>query len=168
MKTSMGVFSLLILITALGCGSKEDFVSPEEAGTKLGASSLASIIGKWQLDHVQPTSMIAGQTGTSQAPPYRETFELKADSTFRRTRSNGYEATGKYTFVRYGPDDQGILATFDNPELSYHELPGHPDKIWSYTKGQVYLRQTESGVLTESYMASDGPSFVYKQEAVKD
>ncbi len=168
MKTLLRILSLLILLTALGCGSKEDIVFPEDAGTTLNASSLASIIGKWQLEHVQPTSMIARQPSTSQVPPYRETFELKADSTFRRTRSNGYEATGKYTFVRYGPDDQGILATFDNPELSYHELPGQPDKIWSYTKGQVYLRQTEPGVLTESYLASDGPSFVYKQEAMHD
>jgi hypothetical protein len=167
MKALLSIFSLLILLTALGCGSQEDVVSPG-GGTELAASSLAALVGKWQLDHVQPTSMIAGQPSTPQPPPYRETFELKADSTFRRTRSNGYQATGKYTFVQYGPGDQGILATFDNPELSYHELPGHPGKFWSYAKGQVYLRQTGPGVLTESYMATDGPSFVYKQEATQD
>lgn len=165
MKTLLTIFPMLILLTALGCGSKDDLISPE-AGTGPAASS--SVIGRWQLDHVQPTSMVAGKPSTPQAPPYRETWELKADSTFRRTRSNGYEATGKYTFVQYGPGDQGILATFDNPQLSYHDLPGYPGKIWSYTKGQVYLRQTNPGVLTESYMASDGPSFVYKPAAAGD
>jgi hypothetical protein len=112
--------------------------------------------------------MVAGKPATTQAPPYGETFQLRADSTFRRTRSNGYAATGKYTFVQYGPDDYGFLATFDNPQLSYHELPGHPDKFRSYTEGQVYLRQTEPGVLVESYVASDGPSFVYRRQAVQD
>jgi hypothetical protein len=162
MKILGYTFSLLILLAALGCGSKEDAVVPEGTGTALAGSCHASVIGEWQLAGVQPTSMIAGKPATTQAPPYGETFELRADSTFRRTRSNGYAATGKYTFVQYGPDDFGVLATFDNPALSYHELPGHPDKFRSYTEGQVYLRQTEPGVLVESYMASDGPSFIYR------
>jgi hypothetical protein len=156
----------LILLSALGCGSKEDVIAPEGAGTALAQSS--SVVGKWQLVGVQPTSMIAGKPATIQAPPYGETFELRADSTFRRTRSNGYAATGTYTFVQYGPQDYGILATFDNPQLSYHELPGHPDKFRSYTEGQVYLRQTEPGVLVESYVASDGPSFIYRQQAAQE
>jgi hypothetical protein len=94
---------LLILLTALGCGSKEDVVAPEGAGTALAEAS--AVIGKWQLVGVQHTGMIAGKPATTQAPPYGETFQLRADSTFRRTRSNGYVATGKYTFVQYGPDD---------------------------------------------------------------
>ncbi len=166
MKRLVYTFSLLILLSALGCGSKEDVIAPEGAGTALAQSS--SVVGKWQLVGVQPTSMIAGKPATIQAPPYGETFELRADSTFRRTRSNGYAATGKYTFVQYGPQDYGILATFDNPQLSYHELPGHPDKFRSYTEGQVYLRQTEPGVLVESYVASDGPSFIYRQQVAQE
>jgi hypothetical protein len=163
MKILLYTFSVLLLLTALGCGSKEADVSP---GSDPAASS--SLAGKWQLVHVQPTSMIAGQPVTPQAPPYQEIFELKTEGTFRRTRSNGYEATGTYTLVRYGADDYGILATFDNPGLSYHELPGHPDKIRSYTEGQVYLRQTQPGVLSESYMASDGPSFIYRPAAAQE
>ncbi len=168
MKILGYTFSLLILLTTLGCGSKEDIVAPEGTGAARAEASLAAVIGKWQLVGVQPTSMIAGKPATTQAPPYGETFELRADSTFRRTRSNGYAATGKYTFVQYGPDDFGVLATFDNPALSYHELPGHPDKFRSYTEGQVYLRQTEPGVLVESYVASDGPSFIYRQQAAQE
>ncbi|MBD0254231.1 MAG: hypothetical protein ICV83_00820 [Cytophagales bacterium] len=168
MKILRYTFSLLILLTALGCGSKEDAVAPEGTGTALAESFPAAVVGKWQLVGVQPTSMVAGKPAATQAPPYQETFDLRADSTFRRTRSNGYAATGKYTFVQYGPEDYGILATFDNPRLSYHELPGHPDKFRSYTEGQVYLRQTEPGVLVESYVASDGPSFIYRQQAVQD
>ncbi len=165
MKILAYSLALLILLAASGCGSKEDTVSPA-SGTDRAAST--SVVGKWQLVHVQPTSMISGQPATPQAPPYREIFELKADGTFRRTRSDGYEATGKYTFVRYGEADYGILATFDNPELSYHELPGQPGKFASYTKGQVYLRQTEPGVLAESYVATDGPSFIYRPAAEQD
>jgi hypothetical protein len=168
MKRLAYTFSLLILLTALGCGSEEDAVVPEGTGTAGAGSFPAAVIGKWQLVGVQPTSMIAGKPATVQVPPYGETFELRADSTFRRTRSNGYAATGKYTLVQYGPGDYGILATFDSPQLSYHELPGYPDKFRSYTEGQVYLRQTEPGVLVESYMASDGPSFLYRQQAAQE
>jgi hypothetical protein len=168
MKFLIYTFSLLILFTALGCGSKEDVVAPEGAGTALAESSRDAVVGKWQLVGVQHAGMVAGKPATTQAPPYQETFQLRADSTFLRTRSNGYAATGKYTFVQYGPDDQGILATFDNPALSYHELPGHPGKFRSYTEGQVYLRQTEPGVLVESYLASDGPSFIYRPQAARD
>ncbi len=152
-----------MLLTVLGCGSKEDVVSPEGAGTALAEP--ATVVGKWQLVHVQYTSMIAGQPTTLRAPLYQETFEFKADSTFRRTRSNGYVATGTYTFVRHGADDSGILATFDNPELSYHEVPGFTHKFYSSTKGQVYFRQNEPGVLVESYVAFDGPSFIYRPQA---
>ncbi|HEX8528952.1 MAG TPA: hypothetical protein VF646_02980, partial [Cytophagales bacterium] len=86
---------------------------------------------------------------------------LRADSTFRRVRSNGYQATGKYTTKRFGPDDEGILATFDDPALSYHELPGYRQN--SMTEGHVYLRQQGPGVLVESYVAADGPAFYYEQ-----
>jgi hypothetical protein len=96
-----------------------------------------------------------------ECPPYQETIEFRADSTFRRFRSNGYEATGKYTTRRFGPDDQGILATFDDPKLSYHELSGTRQN--SATEGEVYLRQQGPDVLVESYVASDGPAFYYEK-----
>jgi len=165
MKILLYSCSLLMLLTSLGCAPNEAPVSPE-AGS--APASSASLVGKWQLVHFRHTSMVAGKPGKPEAPPYQETFELKADSTFRRYRSNGYEATGTYTFVQYGPEDYGVLATFDNPDLSYHQLPGQPDKIRSYTKGQVYLRQTGPGVLVESYAASDGPSFHYRQSVAQD
>ncbi len=165
MKIILYSFSLLMLLTGLGCASNEDTVSPE---ANSAPASSTSLIGKWQLTHFQHTSMVAGTPAKPEAPPYQETFELNADSTFRRYRSNGYEATGTYTFVQYGAGDSGILATFDNPGLSYHALPGQPGKIHSYTRGQVYLRHTGPGVLVESYAASDGPSFHYRQVVVSD
>ncbi len=165
MKIFLYSFSLLMLLTGLGCASDENTVSPEASSVPASAASLA---GKWQLAHFLHTGMVAGKPGKPETPPYQETFEFRADSTFRRYRSNGYEATGTYTFVQYGAGDSGILATFDNPDLSYHELPGQPGKIRSYAKGKVYLRQTGPGVLVESYAASDGPSFHYRQSVGQD
>jgi hypothetical protein len=164
MKILLYFFSLLLL-TVAGCASDESTVFPEANSTPASAASLA---GKWQLIHFAHTSMVAGKPGKPETPPYQETIEFRADSTFRRYRSNGYEATGTYTFVQYGAGDSGILATFDNPDLSYHELPGQPDKIRSYAEGKVYLRQTGPGVLVESYAASDGPSFHYRQSVTQE
>jgi hypothetical protein len=105
--------------------------------------------------------MIAGKADTSSAPPYQETIELRADSTFRRTRSNGYEATGKYTTKRFGPDDQGILATLRRPQAELPRVAGLPAEFT--TEGEVYLRQQGPGVLVESYVAADGPAFYYEK-----
>jgi len=103
--------------------------------------------------------MIAGQADKPVPPPYEEILELKSDSTFSRHRSTGYAPTGTYTVKRYAPDDYGILATFNDKTLSYHELPDF--RQHSFTEGQVYFRQLELNVLVESYVAADGPAFYY-------
>ena len=126
------IFLVLVFITS-SCQSQDDVISP------------AGVAGKWQLTKVQATSMMANEPSTAQEPPYQEFFELKADGTFRRYRSNGYEATGTFAPVNYGADDQGILLTFADPELTYHDLPSF--RQYSYTKGQVYLRQYGYGWL---------------------
>ena len=105
------------------------------------------------------TNMIAGQADKPVPPPYEEILELKSDSTFRRHRSTGYEATGTYAVKKYAPDDYGFLTTFNDKALSYHELPGFRQN--SFTEGQVYFRQLEPNVLVESYVAADGPAFYY-------
>ena len=111
---------------------------------------------------VEYVSQIAGQPSLPpQSPPYEETYEFRSDSTFKRYRSDGYQAMGTYSTQRYGEDERGIVVTFDDKELSYHEL-SH-GKIYSHQKGQVYLRQTEPNVLVESYVASDGPAFHYRR-----
>ena len=104
-------------------------------------------------------NMMAGQSDKSVPLPYEEILELNSDSTFKRHRSTGYEATGTYTVKRYAPDDYGILATFNDKTLSYHELPDFRQD--SFTEGQVYFRQLEPNVLVENYVAADGPAFYY-------
>ena len=69
-EDSGDIFSLLILLSELGCGSKEDIVAPEGVGTTRAAS--ASIVGKWQLVEVQHASMVAEKPTTTQVPPYRK------------------------------------------------------------------------------------------------
>lgn len=165
MKNILYAFSLLLVLLPAGCQSNGNQQSTENRGagadTTATAAAASPVVERWKLTRVVQTSMLAGKTDTASAPPYQETIELRADSTFRRTRSNGYAATGTYTTKRFGPGDQGILATFDDPTLSYHELPGFRQN--SATEGQVYLRQESPGVLVESYVAADGPAFYYEK-----
>jgi hypothetical protein len=168
MKDILYLIPLLCVLVLAGCQSPEGKQSgdAQQAGADStgggGAKTAGSpVVERWKLARVVHTSMIAGKADTSSAPPYQETIEFRADSTFRRVRSNGYEATGKYTTRRFGPDDQGLLATFDDPKLSYHELSGTRQN--SATEGEVYLRQQGPGVLVESYVASDGPAFYYEK-----
>jgi hypothetical protein len=163
------VVSLLPLLCVLILGSCQPNQNQQTADANQppadsaqGAKTAGSpVVERWKLTRVVHTSMIAGKADTSSAPPYQETIELRADSTFRRFRSNGYEATGKYTTRRFGPDDQGFLATFDDPKLSYHELSGTRQN--AATEGEVYLRQQGPDVLVESYVAADGPTFYYEK-----
>ncbi len=166
MKIICCVLPLLLGLFVASCQSSDNQqtnqATPPPTDSVPGAQTTGSpVVERWKLTRVVQTSMIAGKADTSMAPPYEETLELRADSTFRRVRSNGYQATGKYTTKRFGPDDQGILATFDDPTLSYHELPGYRQN--SMTEGEVYLRQQGPGVLVESYVAADGPAFYYEK-----
>jgi antibiotic biosynthesis monooxygenase (ABM) superfamily enzyme len=110
--------------------------------------------------------MVAGKPNTPVAPPYEEYFEFKADSTFVRHRYNGYRATGTYSIQPSDGNTYAVIAKFDNKELSYHEISG--EKQYAYIEGQVYLQQTAPDKLVESYMASDGDSFVYQKVTDKD
>lgn len=167
MKNIAYAFPVLLVLLLAGCQSNGNQQSTDNPPAGADTASTAAqtpgpaVVERWKLARVVQTSMVAGKADTSTAPPYEETIELRADSTFRRTRSNGYEATGTYTTQRFGPDDQGILARFDNPELSYHELPGYRQN--STTEGEVYLRQQGPDVLVESYVAADGPAFYYEK-----
>lgn len=149
MKSLLSTLFLILVFLTSSCQSQDEVISP------------AGVAGQWQLTEVQPTSMLANQPSTPQEPPYQETIAIKADGTFRRYRSTGYEATGTYAPVNYGADDQGILLTFSDPESTYHDLPGF--RQYSYTKGQVYLRRGKPGEFIESYMATDGYTFFYQK-----
>jgi hypothetical protein len=167
MKLIAYALPVLLMLLLANCQSTQTKETPDDRQADTSNAPTAAkttdpaVVERWKLTRVVQPSMIAGKADTSAAPPYQETIELRADSTFRRTRSNGYEATGKYTTKRFGPDDQGILARFDDPKLSYHELPGYRQN--SHTEGEVYLRQQGPGVLVESYVAADGPAFYYEK-----
>lgn len=152
MKTLLYWLSLPLVLLIFSCQSSDENITPVQ------------IMGKWKLIQVSYTSMIAGQPDSTISPPYEEILELRADSTFRRYRSTGYEATGTFSLRQYGRDEVGILANFTDKTLSYHDLPDY--RQFSYTEGQVYFRQVELDILVESYMASDGPSFYYQK--IKD
>lgn len=147
MKSLLYLFLLPLLFLMSSCQSENDNVSPSE------------ITEKWKLTQIVYTSTIAGKLNTPIAPPYEEIFELKADGTFRRYRSTGYEATGTYSVKQYSTNEYGYLAIFDDNTLTYHELADY--RQYSFTKGQVYLRQLSTDVLVESYIAADGPAFYY-------
>ena len=154
MKTRLYSFCLPLMFLLLSCQPKDN--QPVSS----------PLVGKWKLTKVEYTSMLAGKPNKVVAPPYEEIFELKADSTFRRYRSTGYEATGTYSARQYSAEERGILATFNDKSLSYHELPGHRQN--SFTQGQVFLQQVEPGLLMESYVAADGPSFYYQKTTDKE
>ncbi len=169
MKLIALALPMLLVLLLASCHSPNNQQAPDDqpagpTNAPMGAKTAAAqVVERWKLTRVVQPSMIAGKADTSSAPPYQEIIELRADSTFRRTRSNGYAATGKYTTKRFGPGDEGLLATFDDPKLSYHELPGYRQN--SHTEGEVYLRQESPGVLVESYAAADGPAFYYEKAA---
>ncbi len=118
MKTLLYLFSLSFMLLVLGC--KDSQVRPiQEQQARLSQST-----EKWKLAQVVYTSMVSGQVNTPTAPPYEEILELKADGTFRRYRSTGYEATGTYLAKQYSLEEQGFLASFDDKTLAYHDLPG--------------------------------------------
>ncbi len=144
---------LLSFLLVLSCQSKE------------GNTTSSETIEKWKLVKITETGLMPEREISSL--PYEEIYEFKSDSTFRRYRSNGYEATGTYSVQHYGQDDYGFIAKFDDTESSYHELPPY-GKLYSYTKGQVYLKQSKLDELIESYIASDGPSFYYLKVKDKD
>lgn len=172
MKIILYSLPLLLVLVLAGCQAGQDKQTPDDqqppaADSPGGAKTTDSpVVQTWKLTRVVQTSMIAGKRDTASAPPYQETLELRADSTFRRTRSNGYVATGKYTTKQFGPGDQGILATFDDPKLSYHELSGQRQN--AMTEGEVYLRQESPDVLVESYVAADGPAFYYQRVKARE
>lgn len=147
MKAILFSFSLSFTLFVCACQPKDSQVATTSSGER------------WKLVEVRYASMIAGQSDKSVPLPYEEMLELKSDRTFSRQRSTGYAATGTYAVKRYAPDDYGILATFDDKTLSYHELPDF--RQHSFTEGQVYFRQLEPNVLVESYVAADGPAFYY-------
>ena len=100
--------------------------------------------------------MIAGETenkadSSKLLRRYTEIYEFNADSTFRKYRSDKWEAKGTYTSKYFSDDDYGIIATYNNKELSYSK------------EAQVYFRKVELDLLVESYMASDGPSYYYQR-----
>ncbi len=157
MKPTLYLFSLSLLLLLVGCQSNDAQVSPVQEEQ----ASLSQPTEKWKLTQVVYTSMIAGQANTTAQPPYEEMLELKADGTFRRYRSNGYEAIGTYSAKQYSADEQGFLATFEDKSQAYHDLPGY--RQYSHAEGQVYFRQVKADQLVESYQAADGPSFVYQK-----
>lgn len=140
-------FLLLLLGVLTSCQSQEEDIKPSD------------LTGRWQLVSIVHTSMVAGQPDASENPPYQELLLLDSDNTFKRSRSTGYEATGTYRAQQYDKGDRGVLLHFENGELSYHQLSGN--RVNSYQRGEVYLRQEQPDVLVESYKASDGPSFIY-------
>ncbi len=162
MKALLYLLSLLFMLLVSGCQSTENQMTPP---TK-DQISRTLVTEKWKLTEVVYTSMVAGKANSSTPPPYEEILELKADSTFRRYRSTGYEATGTYTFKQYGADDYGFIATFNNKTLSYHDMPGY--RQYSHAEGQVYFRKQGENKLVESYIAADGPSFVYGKVTNQD
>src|SRR4051812_24185483 len=133
MKTFLSLISLLLsFMLVLSCQSKVDNITPSET------------IEKWKLVKITETGLMPEREMPSL--PYEEIYEFKSDSTFRRVRSNGYEATGTFSVQHYGQDEYGFIARFDDNELGYQELPPY-GKIYPYSKGQVYLRQLKSDEL---------------------
>jgi hypothetical protein len=151
MKISSHLFYFILILFVASCQSRQDAFTPPQF----------EVTGRWELIQVVHTNMIAGQPNKAVAPPYKEFFEFKADSTFVRERFNGYKATGTYSIQPSESGTYAIIAKFDNKELSYHEIAG--ERQYSYTEGQVYLQQEAPDKLIESYMASDGDSFVYQK-----
>ena len=150
MKALLPSLFLLLLVVA-SCQSEKDNVAP------------STVTGKWLLTKIVPTNKIAAKASTPVTLPYTETYEFKADSTFRRYRSNGYEATGTYSFVRNNAGEQAIIISFDDPDLNFYELHGFKHSSFSQSKEQLYLSLPTSDELTENHISHDGPIFYYQK-----
>lgn len=150
MKNILTAFLLIFMLSVAGCQTKEDGVEP------------VHISGKWQLVRVEGTNMIANQPPSPPMDlPYQEIIEFKADSTFTRSRSNGYEATGSYTIVRNSNNNYEVQVTFTNSDLNYHDFPGF--RQFSSSHGKLYLQQIKSDELVEDHRSHDGYNLFYQK-----
>jgi hypothetical protein len=149
MKIVLLPFYLLLLGLVFSCQSSEERVSPE-AGT-----TPAQVSEKWRLVKIIGT----GLSPAHEIPfSYEETYEFRANGTFRRYRSTGYEATGTYKDTLYDGNAPYVVVTFDQPELGYHGL-----SWFKHPKAKVSLSKRKGNELVESYIAFDGPEFYYQK-----
>ena len=149
MKPSFRFVLWLLPFLVLSCQSEH--VDEKKIETQM--------VGTWQLAEIISHSMIAGQPDQTTKPSVDEFYHFYSDNTFKRTRSSGYEATGTYAFKEFSADESGVLLTFDSKDLCFHEVyntqVSHPQEI--------FIRQTGTTSISESYIAADGPTYRYEK-----
>ena len=147
MRPLLPIFCLLLFLLTSSCQNEEQIISSE-------------ITGKWQLVQIIQHSMVSGKSDVVEEPSYLEIYEFQPDGSFVRYRSNNNEITGTYT-ISQDAGQKVVLASSESKELGCHDL--NVEVICIDKDGSVFFRQTDSNVLVESYVASDGPSFIYQR-----
>lgn len=114
------------------------------------------LIGTWQLDSYMPGLM--GGVYSSKTLEYQQYYTLSADSTFRKFRSTGEEATG--TFTKKYWDGKPY---FEMEFLEIRELAGGFSIASSCSPGKTYLYLDANGTLSDNNLACDAGNFIYKR-----
>lgn len=110
------------------------------------------LLGTWELSAIQWTNMRAGEPNPISEPDYQESIEFLSDNTFVKVRGSLTDV-GVYEVTE---DDLGLIVklTFeDGARLNYSR------------SSVVWLSHRSGAALRESYMAFDGPTYVYDKRS---
>jgi hypothetical protein len=149
--------SLLRTLTALlavacitSCDTDYEVIPAEE---KMLSTEL---IGTWQLDSYMPG--LVGGVFSAKTLEYQQYYTLSADSTFRKFRSTGEEATGTFTKEIWDGKSYIVLEF-----LEIREPAGGFPITASCSPGRTYLYLDATGTLSDNNLACDVGNFIYKR-----
>ncbi|WP_242916129.1 hypothetical protein [Pontibacter liquoris] len=145
MKRLLRAFTLLfVVVFAAACNADKEEVAP------------VTFTGTWQLATYEPG--LVGRVYSANELTYQQYYTLSADSTFRKFRSSGEEATG--TFTRKYRDGKNYIAL---EYLDVKEQKGGFSIAASCSPNQTYLCLNPDGTLSDNNLACDVGNDIYKK-----
>lgn len=137
-----------ILLTTVSCSKKEDPAKPIDF-------SAGNFPQKWVL--VKMTGNMQGSQTTGQDMEWQETYLLRADGSFTKTRITGsetLEAEGTYE-AKNSSGEELLVLTFNEDSAIIGNCTGDNKET---------LQLTSDATLQSSWFACDGPGLYYEKD----
>jgi hypothetical protein len=151
MKSLLRILTLLLAVACTtSCDTDHEVMPAEE---KMLSTEL---IGTWQLDSYMPG--LIGGVYSAKTLQYQEYYTLSADSTFRKFRSTGEEATGRFTRKYWDGKPY-----FEMEFLEIREPAGGFPIAASCYQNRTYLYLDANGTLSDNNLACDVGNYIYKR-----